>query len=209
MGSWRNSDLRRALLPAAAAALLLTAGCDEALPPRDEPQNVASLGVGFNTTRVLMSWNFDTGRKRVLNGTGSFKVELTNLYDDVLQGDAALAGEVEIWLKEKPWARAVVRIGTVDLKNPWVVRNGLVTLLPDSSARFEIPWDHLTDAGRPFYEFAQLTYYRDLNNQGYFEASPLTFGVRARLQVVENLAFIYGPELEIVLSYRINVVTSG
>ncbi|MEK9136604.1 MAG: hypothetical protein AAB393_05730, partial [Bacteroidota bacterium] len=126
-------------------------GCDETLPPRDEPQQ-------FLETRVHAIEGVAVFRNDVLESlNGTFFITVKNIYSEVLQAEEYIRGDVEVWLRDLPAQRAVVRATKRDLTNQSMVFGDLLTIGPDSTASFIKRWDHRTSEGRPFWEFVNLT----------------------------------------------------
>jgi hypothetical protein len=175
-------------------------GCDESLPPRNSPQHFLLSDMSVSTGEVFI----DPGQPLPITLTGSFYVTVENTYTEVLQETVGVDLEIDVWLKDHPEARTVVRSGQRDMLNPWIIQGGLATLEPGVQAQFLTQWNQKTDGEKWFWCYSD-GFQHIVPPQGfaYFLSSPLRFEARARVQFFKYVQAEETNPIEFDLRYRI------
>lgn len=183
-------------------------GCDEALPPRIEPERFlkASLFVQPNSIVNVFIDSAVTGFPITINGTaGSINVSLKSFYNEVLEGRPYIKATVDVWLTSDPTIRTSVLFGEANVEYPYIDPNGLLTLLPGDSVSMTKQWHHIADVGRAFWNYVQLRGRVDGTNRFYYESAPVRYTAVATVQVFENVPAERTEPYEFELVYHVYV----
>ena len=132
------------------AALCMIAGCEESLPPRLEDPNAIAVDVRIFTGRITVQGGVVGGN------AGIIEASITNVYTEVLQDTPAVNIRCRIWLADYPDSAGAATIDISSLATPRLVQNGMLTLLPRSSAVFDKHWGYTSRAGTPFWNMLPL-----------------------------------------------------
>lgn len=182
LDSWSHSDhAAQWLLRALTIVLTTTAGgCEEVLPPRNDPPEF--LTVGFRSTVLVTA---DSGIVR--DGWGTVHILVRNIYDEVLSEDALVRAQLTIRMVRKPEAYRVLDFGPLDLLDRRVLRGNTLTLGVDSVADLYKFWDHRDSDGTPFWEHFPLI--KKFTDKGvvYYESDTLQFIAEGSVQIFENV----------------------
>lgn len=180
-----------------AASIASIAGCEETLPPRDEPKK-------FVQASYLVSEGVVEIRDSVVqNSAGIFLVSVKNVYAEVLQDEEFARGEINIWLRDQPDQRGTTVATKRDLTNQSLVIGGLFTLRPSETATFLKQWSHKTTSGRWFWEFVRLTPKVTPRGERYMESDSVRFIAAGRVQLFKTRAPEILPSIQFTLVYRI------
>ncbi len=173
--SWRSA------LSAQLLFLLLLGGCDESLPPRNDPVQVLDVSMGGLVHEVV----FDS--LGVSRGQVPFRIRVNNVYDEVLQWEALIQGTLEIRFQTPQPLRAEITIDAGDLENRWVLANGLLTVGVDSGAVLSPRWSHEIPSGTPVWRY--LTMHRMMSPKGdiYYQSDSVETLVEGSIQVFKNV----------------------
>jgi hypothetical protein len=177
-------------------------GCDESLPPRNDPVQVLQTSI-----RVLYPGTVVIRDSLPLGLMGAFSSSVKNVYNEVLQDTERVRTDVEVWLKDLPAARATIHASSENLVNSRLVRGYFLTLGIDTAAVVQKQWTHRTDAGIPFWNYADMWPQMTMSGEFYCESAPLRFVGRATVQAFKNAQPVKLPEFEFVLVYRIFGIT--
>ena len=194
-----SSDTLRSMLGRCDLVLLCAVSltCDESLPPRGDPQSIlqASLSVVEGVVMVQPDGN--------PSNAGVFTLTVRNMYNEVLQADALLEGQIEVWLKDDPARRTVVQLNRSDLANSQIASLNVTTLRPDSPAVFVKQWSHMTMDGRPMWAGARL--HPRVTNHGvkYCESEPVSFVAGGTMRLFKNVAGVKTDQIRFALIYQI------
>ena len=179
-------------------ASVLASGCgDESLPPRDEPAQVLST-----------MWRV-TGPLVLVTGTtpypdqGAFDIQARNVYSEVLQDSAGIRLDLDVWLKSDSTQRGVVRGTAANLWTTWLLRNGLLTLGPDSTARIFTQWSHRTNTNIPFWTLVPLGERTNARGVPFLQSDTVVYVARGSVQFFKNLATQFIDPFEFKLVYQI------
>ena len=175
-------------------------GCDEVLPPRDEPQQfLVTTAIGVDGALIYHGGALDG------NG-GALLLTAKNVYSEVLQGDERIRGNVDVWMRDFPDKRAAVLATKSNLTNPNLVRANLVTLGPDTTATLLKRWEHQvtagTDSGHFFWQYVDSTEKFTPLGERYWESDPVHFVAEARIQIFKNVQAVKVKEFEFTVVYR-------
>jgi hypothetical protein len=194
-----SSKIRITVLLRVAAALLaaVVPGCDESLPPRDDPQGYlqANLAVVQGTVTVDLD-----GR---ITNAGVFTLTVRNNYNEVLQAGSLLEGEVQVWLRDDPNQRAIVHFDRSDLINWWIAAGGQTTLRPDSPAVFAKQWSHMTIAGEPFWKLVPMTPMVTDHGVPYCQSNPVHLAAEGSVRLFKNIAPVNTAQIAFTLVYNV------
>ncbi len=183
-------------------------GCDESLPPRNEPERFlkASLFVQPNSVVNVFIDSAMTGFPITINGTaGSINVSLKSFYNEVLEARPAVNGKVDVWLTSEPTIRTSVLFGEADVDHPYIEPNGFLTLLPGDSVSMTKQWHHIADVGRGFWNYVQLRGRVDGTQRFYYESAPVRYTAVATVQVFDNVPAERTEPYEFELVYHVYV----
>jgi hypothetical protein len=185
-----SSRRRPAFFLAASIALpLVLTGCDESLPPRNQP--VTIIAEHFSPPHDTVRWY----RGIDYFAEGSLGVGVTNVHDEVLNGIASLRANVELYLKYSPQARRTFAFSQNDLVKKSMVNRGMLTIEPESVAVMMQRWDMKTDEGKYFWDYDTL-YQIYTEKYGYLVSPPLVFVMRGTAQAFAEIPLRAVPSIE-------------
>ena len=129
--------------------IVITLGCEESLPPRDEVP-VEAFETLFGTVDGRTAY---TATRDPANIHGrhpppiKFSLRLVNTFDETLQDFASsINGTLDIWLKEDPKVGKTFLLTEESefppIDSPSHINNGLLTLDPGDTFYIEIHWQH-------------------------------------------------------------------
>jgi len=177
--------------------LSFSLSCDEALPPRDEPQRYlqASYSVVEGVVEIRDSIAVGFG--------GRLVVSVKNIYAEVLQGDEYARADFDVWLRDMPEQRGKAIATKRDLTDPSLVYLGQLTLRPNVTATFLKQWEHKTISGRYFWEFVNLHFVSVPFTNGYWESDSVRLVARGKVQLFKTRAQEVLPLIQFTLVYRL------
>jgi hypothetical protein len=169
-----------------AALLAGLPACDEALPPRVEPDKVIAYGLS------LSSGSINVERGAVTSG-GTFTLNATNVYDDVLSDRALLVGYLTVHLKESPDSLRNLVYTSSDMLIPSMLIGGVLTIDPNQTLSLTQPWDFLTDHGTQLWQ--PLPFLRGVTDKGrvFYRSGPGTLQVSGSLQLYDRVQAVKIP----------------
>ncbi len=199
MSGSRMLLLRTILMYGGVFVAVLASGCDEMLPPRDEPERfLVTTAVGLDGIVSYRGGAFDG------NG-GALLLTVKNVYSEVLQGEERIRGDVDVWMKDMPDKHALVQATKSNLTSPNLVRFNLVTLGPDTSATLLKRWEPRitagSDSGHFFWEYVDSTQKFTALGKPYWESEPVHFVANARIQIFKNVQAVTVKQLEFTVVY--------
>ncbi len=189
-----------------AAEILLVAlagvvfSCDESLPPRTSPSNFLKWEVsivGAGQPLVIRDWE-------PVNVQGSIRFRVTNLYDEVLQDSAILAGRVQVWIKGRPQIGADFPVTISDLMSRKMVTGKILTIGVDSTLEMVHKWDYFDDRGDiPIWQYLLL--YPDKTEGGtpFCRSEPITLVFRCSLRIFKRFGQVRFPDLEVPVTFHV------
>jgi hypothetical protein len=187
-----------------AAGLLAIAalGCDEPLPPRDDPTELVRARLFAMDTRLVL-----LDSVTVTMGGLMVRIELENLYNDVLDGPVLARGDVRVWLRDEPEKHRTFLWTQGDLQTPGVVRGSTATLGVDSAAMLSGFWDHRTDEGEPFWKYANFRHLFTPGGQSYYLSDSVYFVAEGKMQLFREVQSLQAPSITFAVVYQIWRVT--
>lgn len=188
-----------------AAGILLVAlaalafSCDESLPPRRSPADFLKWELSMTGAGHPIEIRYE----EPVHQQGALRIRVTNIYDEVLQDTAVLAGRLEIWVKGRPQARAILLLTISHLVTRKMLTGRLLTIGVDSTLEMFREWDHFTDSRIPVWQYARL--YPDTTSGGalFCRSDPLTLVIRCSLRIFKSFGQIRLPDQEVTLTYHV------
>lgn len=158
----------------------IAGGCDESLPPRNDPEEF--LTVGFRSSVLVV-----VDATVVREGWGTVHIVVKNIHDEVLSEDALVRAQLTVRLADKPEVFRLLEFGPLDLLDRRILRGRTVTLGVDSVADLYKYWDHRETGGSPFWDHVVLT--RKLTDKGvpYYESDSVRCIAEGTVQLFENV----------------------
>ena len=179
-------------------------GCDETLPPRDDPQNFLEVSFDAIDGTVVL----DHGVTLLSSDPGGFFVSVKNLHDEVLQAEEEISIDIDFWIVENPGTGGTTHGDRARLQDQTMIQYGnLLTIEPESSATFFMQWDH---AGLKLWEYSTLTLKIQPGNPldfYWFESGPLTLSAEGTARLFKNIASLELQQDLFVIDYTIFVDT--
>lgn len=172
-------------------------GCDELLPPREEPKTFlqAEYSVASGVVEIRDSVAVGLG--------GSFVISVKNIYTEVLQDFEFARVDIDVWLRDTPAVGGKVVSTKRELTDRTLVFGGQLTLRPNVSATFLKQWEHRTISGRRFWEYVPLTPKVTQTGEPYLESDPVNFVASGKAQLFKAKAPERLPQIQFSLVYRI------
>ena len=176
-------------------------GCDESLPPRDDPQGILQATLSVDEGVVVVT---SDGR---ITHAGVITLTVRNKFNEVLQAESSLGGEIEVWMAEDPSVRAVVPIGKADLADQGIAAFDQTTLRPDSPAVFSKQWSHTTTNGTPLWTFVGLEPVVTLGGERFCQSGPVSLVARGSMKLFKNVAALNTNQVRFTLIYQVFGIT--
>lgn len=130
---------RLAAVTAGILMAFLTTGpiCNESLPPYENPRDL--LAGGISATYVL------TENQNVVR----VFLDVTNRYDETLEGPADFTGSISITMAADPRFNMTFPLSAAQLMTPGVYNSGtgVITIDPGETIRFGVTWDLVASNG--------------------------------------------------------------
>jgi hypothetical protein len=178
------------------ALLVLLAGCDESLPPRDEPLRILSGSFGIVDTFVVVNDSMPIGTM------GAFVSRVRNLYEDVLEDTALIQVDYTVVLEEMPDTAITFRATRKDILSTEVLNGALVTIKPNAEVVVRTRWSHHTNAGTPIWRLFPLHMGADPGGRIYYQSDDIEIRVSCSIRTFKRLpAIVQGP-IRLLLIYR-------
>ncbi len=164
--------------------LTVNTGCDESLPPRDDPTDFLETTLTGESGTVVLNGDLSLVTER----PGGFMVAARNLYDEVLQAEEAISIDISFHVPGNPSAGGTAHGDRNQLIDRSMIQGNLLTVEPDSSAAFFIQWDH---AGPALWEQTGLSFYTQPGNPmdfSWFESGPITLEAEGTARMFKGVA---------------------
>ncbi len=174
----------------AAATLLSFSSCTEEFPVYVEPAQVLSAELTFVSPETLVVHYDPILDKWFLENTSSFRIRLTNLHDDILQGKALIAGRIVVQSFAEIPRTCVGELTRGDLRSPTLFQGNLA-LPPGASAEFSSLWDPEATDGEMIFEGLPFTVVNGVNIYG-----PVPCVAWAEAQVFEKVQAMRTPNIQ-------------
>ena len=166
--------------------LLNLFGCDESLPPRDTPKDFLS------STMVVRSGvrNVYMDRGRLHLTPLDIDVYVKSLYDEVLQDSGKAVVSLTLSYVDNSQQKSLT-LKTGSIISPPTLR-GILTLLPDSTARMLVQWNNRLPDGRGAWQLVSGSYQVDELGITYWRSDSVPLVVKGTVSLFKN-----GPPLTV------------
>lgn len=188
----------RRWLPVAFLTLLM-AGCEESLPPKNDPLIVVHYGFRMNPGIVEIKNNQSTGLP------GTFEGSMFHSFNEVLQDSQRIVMTVDVHLKADTAQKTHLVFARGDVSEQQYLNGEILTLEPGQPVHIFGQWSHRTDADSAYWSFVVLNgpFFTQPAGERYYESEPVTVVVDATLQSYKRLAPVRLGPFEYSLVYRI------
>ncbi len=173
-------------------------GCDESLPPRNNP---TVLFKGDVSSLYIYSASENDYR---------ITVDVTNIYSETFQDTASVAGTLEIILKKDPQYHKTVSLSIANLVSTleYDSSTSLFTIDPEKKVTFLSIWD-LVDDNRVDLSTSLFQYQTDPSCPQRLKSGPETFILKGSIQLADDGGIItFGPKevelFHVTPSYIVN-----
>ena len=176
--------------------LLSMSSCEEPFPPYSEPEGVLVGELSAVTPDTVDVYFDDRSGLYYVTSQLVFNVTMTNAYNDLLQGEALIDGEVSVQSFSAIPRVVLVHLTPSSLIQPPVFQDGL-SIPPGNAASFSTLWiPYATDGkivfdGLPFTMVGTAKIY-----------SPISFSATARVQIFERVQPIEFGGIEFSIVFR-------
>jgi len=182
--------------------IALLAGCEESLPPRNEPQNFLDVTFqGEDGTVELRD-----GETLVSTTPGGFTVSVKNLYEEVLQDEEDINIDIDFWLAGNESISGTAHGDRSALLFSHMIQNGnLLTIEPQETALFHVQWDH---AAEQFWKYTDLTFEVEHGSPFdiyFFESGPITLAAKGTARLFKTTGVLQLVEDQFTINYKIYV----
>jgi hypothetical protein len=171
--------------------ILAGSGCDESLPPRDNPDIIFKGDI--SSSYVYAPTENDC----------LFIIDVTNSYHETIQDTAAVKGTLEVTLKRDVRYHKTFHLTLQNFLGPFVydpLRN-LFTIDPGKKASFSATWNFIDDNGVDL-TTSLFTYMTDPTCPQRYISESETFILKGSIQILHGGEIIpFGPK-EFKVSYR-------
>jgi hypothetical protein len=182
---------------------LFVFGCDESLPPREEPENVIDAKLQIDSRIHVVRLDSLGVVADLTQASASYRV--TSNHDEVLSDSADVFCEVEIWVHEFPSYTVTLTGGALNLVGRVQVFSGILYLEPGGQpAHVQMHWNHWGNGqGVWTLPFVSLTERTNLNGEKYLESQRIWFRAKASGRLWKNMPEEDAPEIHFWHVYRI------
>jgi len=185
------------ILFAALAAILSLAGCDESLPPRDEPLAILRGSFAMTDTFIVVT------NGAIGSTAGGFVSRVTNLYNDVLEDTGLVKVDYTVVMEDQPEHVATFTATQNNVLSTEVLNGRLVTLKPNQDIVVRYRWNNHTSADLPIWSLVTLHPGSDPGGRAYLQSDPVSFQVTCSIRTYKRVpAIVIGPK-RIIVIYRI------
>jgi hypothetical protein len=164
--------------------VLVGSGCDELLPPRDNPK---ILFKGDITCYYIYS---------TTENDCIFFVDVTNIYHETIQDTAAVQGTIEVTLKRDPQYHKTIRLSLQNFHGPFVYDSlkNLFTIDPGKKAIFSAAWNFIDD-NQVDLTTVIFRYLEDPACEARFKSQTETFIVKGSIRIISGGEIVpFGPK---------------
>jgi hypothetical protein len=176
-------------------------GCEETLPPRDDPQGVLQVSFeGAGGTVIMDSLSV------LSTFLGGYFVRVTNLHDEVLQAEEEISIDVGFVVEGSSSAGDTIHGDRASIIDPTMIEMGdLLTIEPSETANFFLAVDHVQER---LWEARGLTFHRvpaTPSDETWFESQPITLLGEGWAHFFRGVAPVALSEMPLDITYRIYV----
>lgn len=178
---WWFSRERSAILVAGIALCsLCVPACEEPFPPYTEPTDVLAGSIVLSAPDTIRL-SYDPQLGFFLSSILKFDVNVTNTYNNLLQGDAQVEGRILAQSLASVPRTCLVELTPGDLRSPPIF-GGTIAVPPGESATFSVFWYPKGTDGRMVFEGLPYTVTPEGSCFG-----PIPFEVEVRVQIFERV----------------------
>lgn len=179
---WRLPRERSAILAAGFVLCSLNVGaCDEPFPPYEEPTDVLAGSIVLTAPDTIRATYDPVSGLFFLSSIVKFDLNITNAYDNLLQGDAQIEGRILVQSLAAIARTSIVEVTAGDLRTPPIL-SGTIAVPPGKAAGFSAFWYPEGTDGKMVFEGLPSTPTPDGNCFG-----PIPFEVEVRMQIFERV----------------------
>jgi len=198
---------------------VLLSCCDESLPPRIDPRTLDPadyLEISVQPVSGLVFYQF--GDTLPQSAAGNVYLTVKNLHDEVMSGPEAISIDIQYHGLNFPTDTAKAHGDSDNLLNPYnlqgnifMLENEILTIHPDSVARFLIVWNHTEER---FWQYANAMYLgRTCPNppcDDYIVTSELDLECTATIRLFTNQEILLHTQpVRLTVSYFFDVASSA
>jgi len=168
--------------------------CREPFPPYDEPASVLTAQTKLTSPDTVVVTISMVGT--FLSSVLRYDVNVINNYDNLLQGEAYVNGQVVVQSFGDVPRTCLIPLKRGDLRKPPVFQ-GNIALAPDSSAAFSAFWFPLATDGKMVWEDLP---YSGINPRFY---GPIQFVASSEVQIFSRVQAIRSGQIEFALVFKV------
>jgi hypothetical protein len=163
-------------------------GCDESLPPREDPTNLLHAVLFIQGGEYVFRYSFAAAAT-----PATVAIQIYNDYNEVLEDSLYLRGTVVIWDTRRPNIRSYVdlRYATIIPDNALI--GGILTLEAGARLTFKQQWFHMVNqqgGSFPIWVGVDTTAHRDYYGEIYYLSDSLYLGATASIQIFRHAAMV-------------------
>ncbi|HCV43226.1 MAG TPA: hypothetical protein DGH68_07055 [Bacteroidetes bacterium] len=177
--------------------IFATPGCKEEFPPYEEPQDVLQGEISKSSPDTLEGYWDPLVQQYFINTPAILHATIRNVYDNLLQGEAHVEGQIVIQSFGAAPRTFLVPLSTGDLRKPPVFQ-GNIALPPDSAAEFSVLWLPISTDGH--YAFVGYPHYVQGGAEYY---GPIGFLASAEVQLFQRVQPIRFGQLQFQLVFKV------
>ncbi len=183
--------------PILLVAILLACGCEEEFPPYTEPENVLRAELVMQSPDTVLLYRDGVTGNYYLSTPMTFRVIVTNTYQDLLQGEARVGEQIVAQSFATVQRTMVVPLTLGSLLRPPVFQN-TVALAPQSDAEFSLLWLPIGTDGRWVFEGNPF-----VNLGGDQLYGPISFLASADAQIFSRVQPVRTPQIAFTKYFRV------
>jgi hypothetical protein len=176
---------------------LLPAGCDESLPPRNDPLAVLAAGLEANSGIIEIRDSLPTGLE------GTFRGSLENRFVEVLQDSQRIRMVLDVSVKNNPEIHARIVAERHYAEEPQFLSGDILTIPPGGVLHILAPWSHRTDAGIWFWAFGPMVRGFTSKGEPFLESAPITLVAEGTVQGFRRVGALRVGPVEATVRYRV------
>jgi len=193
-----NGDLKMQTVVRLVCVLFVVGvvACDEPFPPYAEPQGVLNGEVSVVVPDTVQVYFDAASQQYYLNSQMIFNVTVTNMHDDLLEGEALVSGVITAQSFSQIPRVVLIPLTTGNLLQPPVFQ-GNIAISPGGVASFSTLWIPYATDGEIV--FKDLPFSTDGTDKFY---GPVAFSASAEVQLFERVQPIVFGAAEFTLVFR-------
>jgi hypothetical protein len=176
---------------------MMPAGCDESLPPRNDPLAVLAAGLEANSGIVEIRDSLPTGLE------GTFRGSLQNNFVEVLQDSQRVRMVLDVTVKGHPEIHALIVAERYYAEEPQFLSGDILTIPPGGVLHILPPWSHRTDAGIWFWAFGPMDSGVTSKGEPFLQSGPITLVAAGTVQGFRRVGAMRVGPIEATVRYRV------